>query len=200
MENVGVHSLIITCVVSFHTCAQIKPVTALCQELILWKNASCNHFVNGSKTIVGTPTDEDIKIDIKRKEIAKIKKEIETLSKQLVRTHDLLEQGIYDVDMFLNRSRSINERMEAANNNITGLSRTLAEDEERAANRVNIIPKVEELLSVYDELPDAQSKNILLKDIIERIEYIKNKQSPRNGPYDNFELLVYPKLPIPTDK
>ncbi len=148
----------------------------------------------------GTPTDEDIKIDIKRKEIAKIKKEIETLSKQLVRTHDLLEQGIYDVDMFLNRSRSINERMEAANNNITGLSRTLAEDEERAANRVNIIPKVEELLSVYDELPDAQSKNILLKDIIERIEYIKNKPSPRNGPYDNFELLVYPKLPIPTDK
>lgn len=143
----------------------------------------------------GTPTDEDMKIDIKRKEIVKSQKEIETLSKQLARTHDLLEQGVYDVDMFLARSRSINDRMEAASSSIKELSQSLAEDEERAANRVNIIPKVEHFLSVYNELPDAQSKNELLKEIVERIDYIKDERSPRKGPFDNFELVLYPKLP-----
>lgn len=146
------------------------------------------------------PSEYDIKIDIKRREISKSKKEIETLSKQLARTHDLLEQGVYDVDMFLSRSRSINDRMEAANDNITELSRTLAEDEERAASRISIIPKVEHLLSVYDELPDAQSKNDLLKEIVERIEYTKDEPSSRNGPYDNFELVLYPKIPTSAGK
>lgn len=146
-----------------------------------------------------SPTDEEIQIDIKRKAIIKAEKELETLSKQLARTHDLLEQGVYDTDTFLERSRSINERMTAAKQSITDLSEALVEDEERDANRVNIIPKVEHLLSVYDELPDAQSKNDLLKDIIERIEYTKNEPSPRRGPFDNFELVLYPKLPTPTE-
>lgn len=145
-------------------------------------------------------SDEQIKIDIKRKAIFKAQRELETLSAQLARTHDLLEQGVYDTETFLDRSRSINERMTAANQSISELSITLVEDEERAANRVNIIPKVEHLLSVYDELPDAQSKNDMLKDIIERIEYIKNEPSPRKGPFDNFELILYPKLPTPSGK
>lgn len=148
----------------------------------------------------GTPSDEAINIDIKRKSIVKAQKELETLSKQLARTHDLLEQGIYDTDTFLDRSRAINERMTEAKQSIALLSETLTEDEERAANRVNIIPKVEHLLAVYDELPDAQSKNELLKDIIERIEYVKDEPSPRKGPFDNFELVLYPKLPTPMEK
>lgn len=145
------------------------------------------------------PSSETENIEVKRKAIAKSKKDIETLSKQLARTHDLLEQGVYDTDTFLLRSRSINERMTEAKETIDTLSASLLEDEERAANRVNIIPKVEHLLSVYAELPDAQAKNDLLKDIIERIEYIKNEPSPRRGPFDNFELTLYPKLPLQTE-
>lgn len=146
----------------------------------------------------GHPPNEQPSIDLKRKAIAKAKRELETLNKQLARTHDLLEQGIYDTDTFLARSRSLNERMIAANQSIEDLSASLALDEQRAASRVSIIPKVEHLLSVYNELPDAQSKNDLLKDIIERIEYTKDSPSPRKGPFDNFELVLYPKLPRPT--
>lgn len=146
------------------------------------------------------PQDEQLQIEIKRKAIVKSQKELETLSIQLARTHDLLEQGVYDTDMFLERSRVINERMVAAKQEISDLTEKLAEDEQRAANRVNIIPKVEHLLSVYSELPDAQSKNDLLKDIIGRIEYSKDKPSPRLGPFDNFELIVYPNIPPQGEK
>ncbi len=130
---------------------------------------------------------------------AELEKELDTLTKQLSRTHDLLEQGVYDTDTFLDRSRAINERMVAAHKSIEELTAALVLDEQRAASRVNIIPQVEHLLSVYDKLPDAQSKNELLKGILERIEYVKDKPSPRKGPFDNFELVLYPKLP-PAEK
>ena len=120
---------------------------------------------------------------------------METLQKQLERTHDLLEQGVYDTETFLSRSRSITERINAANENIAALSAELAEDEARAASRKNIIPKVEKLLEVYSALPSAQAKNEMLKEVIEKAEYTKLQRSGRNGPFDNFDLLLYPKLP-----
>ena len=143
----------------------------------------------------GKSPDEQSSIEVKRKAISKAEKELDTLTKQLSRTHDLLEQGVYDTDTFLGRSRAINERMVAAHKSIEELTAALVLDEQRAASRVNIIPQVEHLLSVYDKLPDAQSKNELLKGILERIEYVKDKPSPRKGPFDNFELVLYPKLP-----
>lgn len=193
-----IHSPVFLC--PNKTCNNVMSKADIVEERILqalrqWLDSYRLEWQTGK-----SPTDEEIQIDIKRKSIAKAQKELETLSKQLARTHDLLEQGIYDTDMFLNRSRTINERMTEAKQSITALSKTLIEDEERAANRVNIIPKVEHLLSVYDTLPDAQSKNDLLKDILERIEYTKNEPSPRKGPFDNFELVLYPKLPTPTEK
>ena len=35
----------------------------------------------------------------------------------------------------------------------------------------------------------------MLKDVLEKVEYTKLHRSGRNGPFDNFELLLYPKLP-----
>lgn len=141
------------------------------------------------------PSEEQSLIDLKGKSIRKAQAEVETLQKQLERTHDLLEQGVYDTETFLSRSRSITERINAANENIAALSAELVEDEARAASRKNIVPKVEKLLEVYSALPSAQAKNEMLKEVIEKAEYTKLQRSGRNGPFDNFDLLLYPKLP-----
>lgn len=71
----------------------------------------------------------------------------------------------------------------------------MLEDEQRAASRRNIVPKVEQLLAVYHELPSAQAKNDMLKDVLEKVEYTKLQRSGKYGPFDNFELVLYPKLP-----
>ena len=141
------------------------------------------------------PTEEQALIDLKEKSIRKAQAEVETLRKQLSRTHDLLEQGVYDTDTFLARSRSISERISAAQESAEALAAELVEDEARAASRKNIVPKVEKLLEVYAALPSAQAKNEMLKEVIERAEYVKLSRSGKNGPFDNFELVVFPKLP-----
>lgn len=141
------------------------------------------------------PSEEQALMELKEKSIRKAKAEVETLQRQLDRTHDLLEQGVYDTEMFLSRSRQISGRIAAANENIASLASELAEDEARAASRRNIIPKVEKLLEVYSALPSAQAKNDMLKEVLEKVEYTKLQRSGRNGPFDNFDLLLYPKLP-----
>lgn len=141
------------------------------------------------------PADEQALIDLKYKSLHKANNELETLRKQLDRTHDLLEQGVYDTDTFLARSRSLTERISAAEADIQNLSAEVLEDEKRAASRRNIVPKVEKLLEVYSELPSAQAKNEMLKDVLEKAEYTKLQRSGKNGPFDNFELVLFPKLP-----
>ena len=78
---------------------------------------------------------------------------------------------------------------------ISALTAEVQADKERAASRLNVIPKVEKLLEVYPVLPSAQAKNEMLKEVLEKVEYTKNERSGRNGPFDNFELVLYPKLP-----
>lgn len=160
------------------------------QALQQWLDSYRLNWESGSSLY-----DEEVQIVSKRKAVSKAQNELETLTKQFEHIHDLLEQGVYDTDRFLERSRSLTERINAAKQSIAELTRKLTDDEERAANRVNIIPKVEQLISVYHELPDAQSKNDMLKEIIERIDYFKEESSPRKGPFDNFEIVLYPKLP-----
>lgn len=141
------------------------------------------------------PTDEQLEIDVKRKSIKKAEKEILTLNKQLSRTHDFLEQGVYDTETFLARSQAINDRLLAAQKSINDLQESISIDEQRAESRANIIPKVEYFLDVYKELPNPQAQNDLLKEILERVDYVREQRSPKNGPFDNFEITLYPKLP-----
>lgn len=141
------------------------------------------------------PAEEQAMIDLKQKSLRRITSDLEALRKQLDRTHDLLEQGVYDTETFLARSRSLSERIASAEEDIERLAAELQEDKLRSANRMNVIPKVEKLLEVYPLLPSAQAKNEMLKEVLEKVEYTKLKRSGRNGPFDNFELVLYPKLP-----
>lgn len=134
--------------------------------------------------------------DIKRKALNKQKKELEMLYKQLSNIHDLLEQGVYDTDMFLERSRALAERIDEAKKNVATLEENLEIEIARENSVTSIIPKVEKLLEVYRELPTAKAKNDMLKEVLEKVVYVKNKKGTRLGAYlDAFEITIYPKIP-----
>lgn len=121
--------------------------------------------------------------------------DIGTLRKQLSRTHDLLEQGVYDTETFLDRSRSLALRINSAEECVASLVAELEEIKCREASKKNIVPKVEKLLEVYKTLPTAQAKNDMLKEVLEKVVYLREVRSQKGGPLDNFELTLFPKLP-----
>lgn len=131
----------------------------------------------------------------KQKILASSERELEKLYKQLDRAHDLLEQGVYDTDTFLTRSRTLSQKINESKAGIDRVSKELAEAEEREARQRDIIPKVKKLLEVYPSLPSAEDRNGMLKEVIEKIVYTKDTPGTKKIPADRFDLVIYPRLP-----
>ena len=92
------------------------------------------------------------------KALAKSEHDIEVLEKQLSRTHDLLEQGVYTTEDFLKRSKALSERIDNTKIDRAVLEKELGLSVARDESRRVIIPKVEHLLEVYKILPTAAQK------------------------------------------
>lgn len=133
-------------------------------------------------------------LSAQKQAIQKVQTEIGTLEKQRDNLHDLLEQGIYDTDTFLARSKVISARLQQAYTDRATLNSGLAEELRRRETQRNIIPKVEKLLDVYDSLPTPAAKNDMLKEVLEKVVYTKEVNG-RWGDPDDFTIDLYPKIP-----
>lgn len=135
-------------------------------------------------------------IEVKQKALKKLQGELSTLQKQMGNIHDLLEQGVYDTATFLDRSRSLADRMKATENSVSALEAEIQEEADREKGRRKIIPKIENLLAVYHSLPTPAAKNEMLKDVLEKVVYVKERSARFKGiAEDDFEIGLYPKLP-----
>ncbi len=129
-----------------------------------------------------------------KESIAKQKKELNSLFAQNGNIYDLLEQGIYTTEIFLERSRLLSEKIENTQNSIFTLEKQLISEEQRLSEREQLIPKIEQLISSYHTLSSPERKNDMLKEVLEKIVYNKEK-SGRWGNPDDFEIVLYPKIP-----
>jgi len=136
-------------------------------------------------------------IDIKRRAAKHLEAELLRLDKQLDNIHDLLEQGVYSTEKFLERSRLLAEKLQTTKNDLAAMNEDIAVEVAQEESRQNIIPKVEHLLEVYGSLPNAKAKNDMLKDILEKVVYTKENKGTKANTND-FEIVLFPKLPRPT--
>jgi len=116
-----------------------------------------------------------------------------TLKKQLTNTYELLEQGIYTVDVFKSRNEAIQRDIDITKKllNQTEYEYSRLLDEDTIFN--NFIPHTEELLWIYYRLNDAKSKNDVLHELLEKVTYIKKEKGTRNKPAP-FEIKIFPKI------
>lgn len=119
------------------------------------------------------------------------------LQQQLGRTYTLLEQGIYDKDTFLSRQNFLKEQIKDVVDRIAQLENEDKLAKTRAEYNNTLIPQLENLLEVYDSLPNAKAKNDLIKKIFYQIRYTKSEPGNRWKPdaVDNFQLEFISRLP-----
>lgn len=134
-------------------------------------------------------------IALKETALKRLENDFQTLQKQLDNTHDFLEQGIYTPAMFLERSKKLSEKMQQNEEDQKAIREELQTEQEREISRVKIIPKVERVLEIYDTLPDAKTKNDVLKEVIEKVTYRKDHGGRWHNSPDDFELVLFPKMP-----
>lgn len=114
-----------------------------------------------------------------------LKSTILSLSQQLSSICDLLERGIYSEEMFLSRKQKIETAIDFTRSRLETLE---------AVKTSECADFSGSFTDLYHALSLPHHKNALLKLLIEKVEYLKPKSSPRPAP-DGFELTIYPKLP-----
>lgn len=125
-----------------------------------------------------------------------LEKEIESLKHQITRTYDLLEQGIYSNEIFLERNKTLNAAISEKNSALEHLQQTYQEQIQQTKIFSEFIPEVENLIACYDTLPNAQEKNDMLKKVINHVEYQKDNQAKKNQlESTEFTITVFPKIP-----
>lgn len=96
--------------------------------------------------------------------------EIDKLNKQKASLHDLLEQGIYTIDTFLERSEVITDKL----NQLATQLKELNQPKKQISHQ-EIIDNLTNVIQIYKHSSDADLKNQLLKSYIDFITYSKDK-------------------------
>ncbi len=138
---------------------------------------------------------EQQKYKISQNSIGRLKNELKTVENQIQKAFDFLEQGTYTIETFTERSTILNNRkkdieekiaeLEGKNNKIINIK----EIKER------VIPKLKALIDMYFEVEDAETKNTVLKTVLNDATYQKTEKNIR-GKADNinFDIEIFPKM------
>lgn len=125
--------------------------------------------------------------------IKNYKDKIALLNKQLTNTYDLLEQGVYTIDIFKQRNTTIQNDI----NKTTKALNKAQQEYENELNENNIlnnyIPNTEKLIETYHSVSDPKIKNEILHELLEKVTYLKTEKGTRNKPAP-FSIKIYPRI------
>ena len=113
----------------------------------------------------------------------------------LLSIFNFLEDGTYTKEMFKARSESVSQNVAKLNNAIEEYKLKLEQEKVVNKEKVLLVPKVDNLLDIYDLLPTAEDKNKLLKILITQVTYLKTEKAiKKNSDPTNFSINLYPKI------
>lgn len=133
---------------------------------------------------------------INEKALESLEKELETITKQIGKTYDLLEQGTYSTEMFTERNKLLSSRYTETENKIKGIREKLKERISADELVNNVFPRIEKLLNLYPTLSDAASRNSILKDLLFKATYEKSERNTKGtAKRKNFAVEIFPNAP-----
>lgn len=150
---------------------------AVVAEMTTWLKEYTIQVNSGTQTVDTSYIDL---LKITEKQLTDVKAQQEKIC-------NLLETGVYTVQMFQQRNTKLQEdidKLTAARDNIT---EEIQKQEVKSKQSTEIIPKTQHLLDNYDGMT-PQQKNDLWKEVVEKIElFAEPKQK-------DFHIKIYPKL------
>lgn len=127
--------------------------------------------------------------------IVNLKKELDIQNKKLENVYDFFEEGTYTREMFSERCRLINNTITNLKSSIEEFEKQIELENKKEEGKRTIGPKIENVLDLYDNLQTAEEKNLLLKTVVKRVEYLKTvKAIKKDSDPTDFELDIYPNV------
>lgn len=131
-------------------------------------------------------------VDTIKKALSQVRKSLAGLEQQKNRLYDLLEQGVYTHEVFLERSRILSGRISDTEKQIESLRDHLSALNQAELARASVVPRIQNVLEIYHTLETPEEKNRLLKTALDHVIYSKTM----GGRYqeNNLKLYVFPKI------
>lgn len=127
--------------------------------------------------------------------IINLKRELEKQNRKNVRLYELLEDGIYSKEVFMERSKDLAEQITRLKDIIRNQEEDVKIQKELLERRKEWIPTVKNVIDLYNTLETAEEKNKLLKTVIEKVVYLKTEKAiKRDSDPTRFELDIFPKV------
>lgn len=139
--------------------------------------------------------DEISSIQLQESALADAKHQMDLLNRQLDTTYTLLEQGVYSVSIFTARQKNISDSIKTLTHAIKDMEAAYAASQTKRKQRDGFLPKIEHILTSYENTADAVSRNHMLKEVLARVVYQKSVRNSRTGrDKATFDLEVFPKI------
>ena len=104
--------------------------------------------------------------------------------------------SIYTDDVYQNRYQKHLDKQKALEANLKEYQEQLDKEYAILEQKELMIPKLKNVLDVYYQLESAEDKNNLLKTVVEKITYLKEKPAlKKNDDPMEFKIRIFPKLP-----
>ncbi len=138
---------------------------------------------------------DNTKLKVIGKNIEETNNKLQELKKQLNKVYEFLETGVYSSEQFMERSGLLAKQIDEINTTLDTLNQEYRDEVSKLEGRSELIPKIENILNVYKMITSAQEKNNLLKEVLEKVVYLKEKSARyKNVKPDDFMINIYPKL------
>lgn len=162
-------------------CTNIGSNLALVETEII---KGLQEYLNSQKDLLTTynPAEEDDNVMY-----AALSKDLDKYNKQLEKSYELVEQGIYTPEEFTKRTKVIKDKINSTQKELNKYQTKL--NRERIEK---LLPKIEKVIDSYYRVKSAEKKNKLLKSVISYVEYKKDKGG--RGYENNFSIAIHPKF------
>ena len=127
--------------------------------------------------------------NLRRKSIQVLKSELNKINSQINNLCDLLEQNVYTIEMFQERNKLLTEKKDQLAKDIATLEAAITTE----SHQIESIKKYSHIIELYKQTDSIEVKNSLLREVLAKVEYIKEKSGRWSDPND-FKLILYPKL------
>ena len=127
-------------------------------------------------------------------QLKRIQQELASCKQQKQRIHELLEKDIYSPATFLERSTKLTAQQDKLEKQAVELEAKITAKQQFLQSPNATIPEMQTILESYFNAPTTETKNELLKSVLDKVVYSKTI-SQRWSQTNDLTLAIYPKLP-----
>lgn len=194
MTRLGVHShnRYATLICPNRDCDNISSPISLVEDEIV---SFLGDWIHEQNIVTQTTKTISESADSVLKEISGTEKELASLRAQLEKTYTFLEKGLYSEEVFLDRNKKLTEDIASTEASLSALNKEYEEKLGEIEKINHMIPYAADLLESYDTSSCAAERNSILKELVDRVLYLKDAPNKKGNALEKrFTLEIHPKI------